>query len=520
MKKYIALILALCLTLAVLSVVLKDDENVDITTEETMETTEEETTQAVSEQKITLGYYESKTLNPYKTDSPTNRSISTLVYDGLYVLDESYKPEPIIASHSERQTGRLTVYIKDNLTFSSGAELTAADVVYSFEAAKKSEYYSPRLHNFMAATAGTDCVVFTLSSELAYAESCLTFPIVQAGTAENDVPVGSGRYIVQLSQQERCLVANPDSTRDDFMNTEKIYLSPVSSDKTELYLLQTGELTYFFDDLSDGKYTKIDANMLTVPLNNLVFLGVNSESSVMQDKAIAKAISLAIDKTTISESAYSGMCRAAETPFNPDWYALSAVNPVFEEYSSVKAAQVLEEAGYIYAYSNNAYRSKNFEFLEITMIVNEESKSRVTCAQLIRQSLKSIGINVTVNVLPFEDYKEALASGDFDIYLGEVKLSADMDLSCFFTAGNSAAYGIDTSSTTATAYSDFVKGKVDISTFIKVFDDAKPFIPICYRDGVAYYSREISFEGEITEYELFLNAYSWETADDQQNNKE
>lgn len=516
MKKYIALILALCLTIAVLAYLKKDTNEETTTTGETLEVTTEETTEAQADsRRITIGYYEGKSLNPFKTDSPTNRSLATLIYDGLYILDESYKPEPVIAESSQRDPGRLTVYIKDGLTFSSGAELTASDVVYSFEAAKKSEYYSPRLHNFTAATAGTNCVVFTLSSELAYAESCLTFPIIQAGTAENDIPIGSGRYSVQQSQKERYLAANEKSTREEYMNTDKLYLTPISSKSTELYLLQSGDLTYYFDDLSDGKYIKIGANMQTVPLNNLVFLGINSSSEKMKDKAIAKAISLAIDKSAIAESAYSGMCRAAYTPFNPNWYALSSLSAESDSYSSIKAAQVLEDADYIFAYPENVYRSKNFEFLELTMLVNKENTSRTACAELICSSLRSIGINVTLSILPFDEYIDALSNGEFDIYLGEVKLSADMDLSCFFTDGNPASYGIDSTSTTAKAYSDFAKGLVDITTFVKVFNDAKPFIPICFRDGIAYYSREISFEGSITEQELFLNAYSWELINNQ-----
>lgn len=511
MKKYIALIVALFLTLAVLSVVLKkDDTEVTTTSEET--TTEETTAKPKITRNITLGYYEDKSLNPYLTDSPVNRNLSTLLYDGLYVLDENYLPQPIIAESSERSKGRLTVYIQSDIQFSSGSPLTPSDVVYSFNAAKNSGYYASRLEIFESAAAGENSVVFTMSSDNAYAESCLTFPIVQAGTAENDVPVGSGRYSLQSDSDGKFLSVNESSTRSELMSTERISLAPITSDRSELYMLQTGDLSYFFDDLSDGEYTKIGASMVRVPLNNLVYLSVNSYSEVMADKALTKAISLAIDKTTIAESAYNGMCRTAETPFNPDWYALSAVQTSPQSFSSLKAAEALEDAGYVFAYSNNKYRSKNFEFLEIRMIVNEENKSKVSCAELIHDSLESLGIDVQLEVLPFEEYQQALYNGEYDIYLGEVKLPASMDLSCFFSENGSAGYGIDSASTVAAAFSDFSQGKTDISTFIKVFDDAMPFIPICYRDGVAYYSRELSFEGEVTEYEPFLNAYSWEVA--------
>ena len=296
------------------------------------------------------------------------------------------------------------------------------------------------------------------------------------------------------------------------MTTEKILLSPISSEASELYQLQSGNLSYYFDDLSDGEYTKINANMLVVPVNNLVFLAFNHKSDVLADKAVRQAIFYSTDKITIGESAYKGMYTPASTPFNPGWYALGEQTSAENDFSILKATSTLEDAGYVFAYSTNAYRSKNFEYLEIKMIVNEENEARVTAANMIHDTLESIGIDVSLHVLEYEDYKKALYEGDFDIYLGEVKLPADMNLSCFFKEGGRLGYGIDSTSTVASAYSDFASGKIDITTFNMVFHDEQPFIPVCYRSAVAYYSRAISFEGNVTEYEPFLNAYSWEIA--------
>lgn len=515
MKKYIALIAALFVTLAVLAVILSDTEPTDDVTT-TIETTEaadsEESSGKTLQKQITIGYYEDKSLNPFKTDSPVNRGVSTLLYDSLYILDETYFPQPVIAASSEKSSGKLTVYITPDIYFTPGSPLTPSDVTYSFELAKNSSFYSARLKNFTGAAAGVDCVVFTLSEDDTFAESCLTFPIVQSGTGENDVPVGSGRYTLQSNKSEKFLASQETTARSELMNTDKIILAPITSESSELYLLQTGDLSYFFDDLSDGEYTKISASMQSVPLNNFIYLGFNSQSTALSDKAVIEAVELAVDKSTIADSAYDGMCRIAYTPFNPDWYAVAALKLQTQSYSSVKAAEALQNSGYIYAYSNNQYRSKDFVYLELTMLVNEENRNRVTAAKTIADDLRNIGIDVTLNILPFDEYEDALKKGEYDIYLGEVKLTPNMDLSCFFAENGSANYGIDTSSTVAAAYFDFAAGKIDISTFTKVFIDAKPFIPVCYRSGMAYYTREITFEGTVTEYEPFLNAYSWEVA--------
>ena len=86
-----------------------------------------------------------------------------------------------------------------------------------------------------------------------------------------------------------------------------------------------------------------------------------------------------------------------------------------------------------------------------------------------------------------------------------------MDLSCFFKKGGGASYGIS-SNTISNAYNDFKSGSIDLKTFISVFEVEKPFIPLCYRTSVAYYSNEVTYEGTVNEYDPYKNIYSWETS--------
>lgn len=507
MKKYICLLicLSICFTLFGCSRPVKQTPSEEITTEVT--------TEPVFENNITLGYYEDKSLNPYITDSPVNRNITTLIYDPLYILDKSYRPYPVIAESCEINSTTVTVKIKSGLTFSNGASLSSYDVVYSFNQAKQSSFYSARLENISYATALSDSVVFTLIQPDVHCEALLTFPIVQSYTAESDTPVGSGRYTLSLSSSSVALRANNNNSRGETLSVNTIQLMPISSKSAELYLLQSGDLSYFFDDLSDSEYIKISANIRQVPMNNLVFMGINSFSPVMSDTFVKQAVTTAINPKTISDAVFSGMCRFAPTPFNPNWYNCEKLELQPTSASLTEAGELLTEGNYIYAYEDNSYRSKDFEYLVIRLAVNKESSDKVQCAQYIHDTLESIGIDVELSILPYEEYTQAISSGNFDLYIGEVKLPASMDLSCFFNEGGNLSYGIDCNSTVAASYRDFMAGTTDISTFVQVFDTYKPFIPLCYRDGVAYFSREFTFEGDITEYEPFLNANTWRTVE-------
>lgn len=507
MKKLLCLLI--CFSLV--TVVFTSCGNKEPTTKAEETTTSEETTSAqiIPDRKITLGYYEDKSLNPFTTDSPTNKNLMTLVYDSLFLPSENYTVEPLIGVSFTNNEKMLTVTLNSEAVFSDGSSISANDVVYSFNEAKNSKHYSGRLQNFSSAAAGVDSVTFTLVSPNIFAENCLTFPIVKSGTAEKNIPTGSGRYTLEKKDGNYQLVANEYSVRQEEMATKTISLVPITSDKGELYLLQTGDLTYFFDNMSDGEYIKIRANTVRVPLNNMVYLGINSKTKALKDKNVKEAICYILDKNALCDSAYSGIATISDIPFNPTWQCLSGSETVTYETSSIKAEELLEKSGYKFEYSTNKYRSKNYEFLSLTLIVNSENLSKLKCAEAIAKSLKSIGIKVSLKKLSYAEYVSALKEGEYDLYVGEIKLTPDMNLSSFFSESGSVNYGIDTSSATATAYYDFISGKIDISTFIQVFSLEKPFIPILFKDGFAYYSRELTYEDSINEYEPFRNIYSW-----------
>ena len=51
------------------------------------------------------------------------------------------------------------------------------------------------------------------------------------------------------------------------------------------------------------------------------------------------------------------------------------------------------------------------------------------------------GLNVTTSELTGDNYRKALEEGSFDLYLGQTKLSANMDLSAFFEKDGALGYG-------------------------------------------------------------------------------
>ena len=514
MKKLLALLFCFCLVLSVFSGCKRNEESSDEPTAVSAQDETETTAEAAKTEtrKISLSYNAKQSFNPFETESTANKNIATLVYDSLFVLDSSYNAVPVLAKSYSLEKKILTVTLNDGLYFSDGSPLTVNDVIASFKAAKSSPVYSSRLNIFTSAAVGqeADSIRFALRQENIYAVNCLDFPVAKSGTLTKSFPTGSGRYTFKKADGEYYLSANEQNTRNEELEQNKIYLSPADAESGELYQLQIGDISFLYDDMSGKSQRKqISAGTAEIPMNTVVFLGFNNSGELFSDMRLKNAVEAAVDLSAVCSTAYNSLLKPCATVFNPDWSAVSAYSAQTPKRQTVLAEQLLEECGYIYAYENNEYRSKNFDFIEMTVLVNSESEEKLKTAKLIADELKEVGIDAEVEAVEFDEYKEKLREGDFDLYVGEIKLTSDMNLSPFFSENGEAGYTVDSGSTTAKAYTDFAAGKIDVSTFDKVFDEYKPFIPIGYRYGIAYYSRELKYEGTVSENDIFANIYSW-----------
>lgn len=505
MKRFFCLFLCILLSLVLLSACSKEETT-------TTDLQEETTIAPVKEEKelqVTLGYYSQHSLNPFTTKSRTNKNISTLLYDSLFKTDNSFEAVAEIAQSYEVSDGDLIVHLRPDVLFTDGSELSAEDVVYSFNQAKNAPLYKAKLKNVSSARVHGESVIFTFSKKDIYAVQILDFPIVKYGSLSSESPIGSGRYILKGKNASYYLSRNTNYSLNEILEIKKIKLFDLNKTENPFYLLQIGDLSFIYDDFTaESLQYKIGASTAEVNLNNMVFLGFNKDSAVLGNSFVKKAVCLSVEKERICADVYDSLAEKSDFPFNPNWYALSDIALESDE-STDSPATILDKSGYTYEYDTNEYRSKNFEYLTLTFLVSDGDEKKVKAAKKITDSLEKNGIDVDLQIIESDKFQDTLSKGEYDLYLGEVKLSDDMSLSSFFTKDAGLSYGIDTSSPAASAYFDFKEGKIDITTFVKVFNEYTPFLPICFRKGVCYYSRELKYEGTVSENDIFSNIYSW-----------
>ena len=78
----------------------------------------------------TIPYLRTDSLNPYECKSEVNKSISMLLFDPLFNVNNDFSTTAVIAeSSSFTNKNKLSVKIKSGLTFTDGSARTVQDVV-------------------------------------------------------------------------------------------------------------------------------------------------------------------------------------------------------------------------------------------------------------------------------------------------------------------------------------------------------------------------------------------------------
>lgn len=447
---------------------------------------------------FSLSYSSQDSLNPFEAETAVNLEICSLLYDGLTKLDDRMMPKNSLASSVDRTSPlTLTAVLRSGVKFSDGSSVTASDVVSSFSMARKSQNYKVLLSNIKSAKAETDKkIVFVLNSPDPNAAACLSFPVIKEGTASK--PIGSGRYYFKDNDSP---VLKPNSRNGIKPKIQAIHLLDIPDGDAMRYALESGNISYYFTDLAGGRIPQTSSASISVPLNSLVFVGVNSSRSDLSKKEVRLALSLSINRDNLCASAFAGRARAAVSPFNPSWAIVSKING-FKSKENIEAAVAqLELAGY-----NDKSTVDNVLTLEL--LVGKENSFRIASAELFKKQLAKSGIKINVAKLSHSDLVKRLKSRKFDLYIGEIKLPINMSLEPFLTSGGSASYGIKTRGESAEAYSEYMAGDLTLQEFVDVFSADVPFIPLCWRNGMAAFNRALSGV-TATEYDVYYGLENW-----------
>ena len=445
MKKWIALLLCLSMALGLLGCVPEDREYVPSGGQLIMDSPVEDgtaPTEAVPEQELTLTIYTDRSTNPFTCNDYTNRALFSLIYQGLFAVNSAYEAEPVLCGkYQVSQDGLMyTFYLDEDATFSDGTRVEPEDVIASYYAAKDSDFYGGRFTHIEGFWADGSAIFFTLNVLMEDLPILLDIPIVKASEVNAAAPLGTGPYTLHstitsaylrrvgswwcadktdlvVTADSIPLVAaeNPAQIRDnfEFYDLDLVCANPCSD------LYADFRCDYELWDCENGE---------------MIFLACNvAHRDFLQNSSLRSILTYGIDRNTIIEKYYQGFARAVTLPASTyfPWYSEGLAAKY--EYDPEKFTEALP---------NVSTPSR-----PLVLLVNGDDTLRLQAAREIANQLTALGLSTTVNAQDHESFLEHIYAGNYDLYLGSTRLSANMDLSAFYKSGGGLSYnGIANSS--------------------------------------------------------------------------
>lgn len=435
---------------------------------------------------LSLGYTSADSLHPLKARDQSNLDVLSLVYEGLYALDEAFEPQPVLADSASVSADGLTwtITLRENAVFSDGTPVTASDVVSSLRLAQKGGAYAARLAGILSIREKNGAVVIALSQPNGALDALLDVPVVLE-TGE-DLPLGTGPYVFSSDGDQLCLVENPLwwQGRHPLYDSIPLHETPALEDRVSAF--DSGDVTAVTTDFTasgalgySGTYETHDFST-----TGMLFVGFNAARGACSTGKVRSALSRCFDRSYIAEVLLSEHGDPAALPIHPASSRYSEEAAALLDYDTGRALALLEEAGY--QKNDEGLLTRGRKALTLTLIVNRESLLKQRIAEYIADTLRGFGVTVTLETLDWDDYTAALSAGNFDLYLGETRLTGDFDPTALtFGALNYGGYWSQTvwdCLQTWSVSSGAARDAAAEALYLAMAEDP-PFAVLCFKRG-------------------------------------
>lgn len=451
-----------------------------------------------------LAYSPNASFNPITTSNAANQNLAPLMYEGLFTINPDFETESLLCK-SYTVTSDLRTYtftLQQGVCFSDGTALTADDVVYSLTQARwhENSVYSARFHAFSSITA-IDSETVEVVMDVPYEDLplILDIPIIKDGSINDNMPLGTGPYVMRRSSQGSYL--EPNTYWSKTVPITRIYLYEAESVEDITNSFQTEEITLVTTDptgISPLTFHN-DYEFWNFGTSIMQYVGFNVTREVFAKKAARVAVSYIIDREGIVADIYNGLAIASALPARPGSKLYNESLAASYAYDPEKFNKVLEDAeyremtelyndGFLYFY-NGQYMAP----CSIIFIVNSENNLKVQAATEIAEKLREYKFKVDLRVLSYEDYMSALRKGEFDMFYGEVKMTADFDLYNLLGTRGYISYGdIYSSDLDQKVYTALENSGAAYDVYEYILDEGL-LVPILFKDYAV-----VTIRGSVT----------------------
>ena len=300
------------------------------------------------------------TLDPYETLAYTSWFVFNQIYETLVTVDDNGNVQPCLATAWEvSEDGcTYTFTLETGVKFHDGSDFTAKDAAYSLTEAMK----HPAMQGYTKAIESVEVVgdnqiaCKLLKPSASFVSMMSEIPIVSEAfysAQENniDVGVGTGPYMLtdQKDLNREVVLTRFDGYRKGPAAIKDVHLKVVSDASTSVAAFETGDLD-FLTVYNISSYAGLAANdkynsALCATLHT-AYTTMNLEKEPLDNKLLRQAMSYAIDYDSVIVINYEGLAKRAYALMGENSFGADFTDIVKYEYNPELAKQLLAEAGF------------------------------------------------------------------------------------------------------------------------------------------------------------------------------
>ena len=522
--KYIFFIAVIIIVGVAVYMIYEDNKS---NSENTENQTTAQTNQTITDLRMEIVSYD--TINPLISNNRNVQEITKLIFEPLLQLDENYKLQPCLATEWAKSGDTSYILkLRSNVKWQDGTSFTAQDVKYTIETLKQiNSIYSYNVQHIASVDIIDNYSIrINLDTIIPFFEYNLIFPIVSStyfagqdiqNTDKNATPIGTGMYKIESNSTSTVVLKkNPSwwNISEKNAKVDTINVNKYSSMGEAYNAFKLGNI-----DILTTENINIEDNIGTIGYNKKEFYGrehdfiaLNTYDNFLSRWEVRKAISYAIDKSSIVTSVYGGKYYTADNP-------LDYGNWTFEQgssstgYNPDQAKQVLIDGGWSYKYGS-WQKVENYKTirLSINLTVNADNSSQVAVADIIKTSLENIGIKVNVSKLNSASFQTALNNKNYGMIITGTNSSLSPSLVTYFGSGNLANYQNEEANNLLNellSLTDENKIKEDTNRLIEIYRDDVPYISLYFNKVNVIYSTSLVGEIKPNQYNIFYGIENW-----------
>lgn len=476
---------------------------------------------------IRLGITNYDTINPLITSNQNVLYIDNLIFEPLYTITSDYKLEPCLAKEcSNIGNNTYVIKIDTNINWQDGTSLISKDIQYTIDLLKqnKSVYSNNVEHITSTEIVDSSTIKIIVDGEIPFFEYNLTFPIVSSSYYFDDdffssskTPMGTGMFkISDISSNSITLVKNEKwrNIGQENSKIETIKVNLYTSKGEEFNSFKIGNI-----DILNTRNANFTNYVGTIGFNEkdyagreFDFLSFNCKDTILSNKEVRQAINYAIDKENIISAVFNNQYLKANYPLDYGNF-LYTVDDNSSGYNAEQAKTILENAGW--TYTNNRW-TKNIsgtnQRLKLTLSVQSSNATRMQVAEVIKEQLSSIGIEVTIKKISDDAYNNSIQNKDYQMILTGVFNSYSPDLSYYFGSGNVCNYennDITALINTAENITDTYQLKEKYQKIYNIYQTEVPFVGLYRNKEIVITSQNLVGDVKPNNYYLYYNISEW-----------